>query len=332
VEPPPAVADSEGELVVGTSWPFGQQLAIEYLRRLMLEPQYKIKWLGFAHRRPRDSEINRLAVARFLVNRGLWGESATETQAKDSVYRALSGDQERQLLTPETLTKFIDGFDMRPDHAERLWATWAAVDPQTARAVTGEIPDSPGPRPLVDPALPTRQHGTVSLHEFHYLGMDGLPRRHRTVQVIRALVDRLTNYPYRIDTDAADVRVIRGGRVVHHYSVNSQLYAFDIQLSMPLRRGETASIEYETTFSYVQPPPPEFRRAALGWVDNLELYLQFDRRRLPERVWWSRWNDYRSGALVIDEERVRLDTEWSVHRYLHRIERTVVGFRWEWPT
>jgi hypothetical protein len=284
-----------------------------------------------SRRNVRGSHINSLAVARFLVERGVWGSEASETQAKDTVNRALSPDRERQLLTPETLSRFIDGFGFAATESAGLWASLSGEDEQQTQPVSGALMQVPN-RPVVRPGFPPRQHATVSLHELHYIGPLGLPDRHRTVQVIRSLVDGLTSYPYRIDTDAADVQVVRGGHVGASYWADGVLYAFEIVLVRPLRMNETASIEYETTFSYAEPPPPEFRRAALARVDNLELYLQFHPHKLPERVWWARWDDYRPGAQTVEQERIRLDTERSAHRFLPYVERTVVGFHWLWAS
>lgn len=312
------------------TWPFGERAAIELLRRTLLTADHRLAWMRHARRPSHGGEINRLAVARFLVACGVWGTEASVAQVKDTVYRALSPDPGRQLLTPDTLTRFIDGFGLSETEAANLWALLAATDPADAAPITGQIAAgevSPPERPN----RVAREHETVSLHEFHYLGPDGIPVRHRTVQVIRSLVDRLVSYPYRIDTDAADVRVVRGGYIGPHDWTGGGLYTFEIRLSRSLRRGETASIEYETTFSYAEPPAPQFRRGARGRVTNLELYLRFDRGRLPRNLWWATWSDYVEAAAIIHEERIRLDTEHSAHRYLPYIERTVVGFHWDWP-
>ena len=53
-------------------------------------------------------------------------------------------------------------------------------------------------------------HRTVSLHELHVVGPHGLPVRHRTVQVVRALQPGLASYTFRTDRREASVRVLRG--------------------------------------------------------------------------------------------------------------------------
>ena len=57
---------------------------------------------------------------------------------------------------------------------------------------------------------PTIDHRTVSLHELHVIGPDGLPARHRTIHVIRALRDGLESYTFRFDRREATVHAVRG--------------------------------------------------------------------------------------------------------------------------
>jgi hypothetical protein len=262
-----------------------------------------------------------VAVARYLVDAGVWGQTRCRSGEGHGL-RALRLSIASQLLTPAT-SAFIDGFGDVANSA-RLWALLSARIPTTS-CRRWSLPRSPAEKV----AAQCRDSMRRCPVRVPLCGRQGLPERHRTVQ-IRSLVDRLVRYPYRIDTSSANVRVIRGGRVERHQQPDKDLYVSDIVLSRPLRQGETASIEYETLFSYTEAPPPEFRRAARGRVDNLELYLQFHRSRLPRSVWWTAWDDYRHNARIVDQERTRLDSERSVHRYLPYIERTVVGFRWDW--
>ena len=310
-------------------WPFGQHAAIDYLRELLARPglPYRARWARHARRRLAPGEINAMAVARFLTEeREVWQDGATARQVKDTVHRALTADEARQLLTPETLSRFVAGFDLTEEQENRLRALLAGDDPDRARPITGAL----AARAAVATARPCE---TVSSHELHYLGPNGLPARHTTHRVIRSAVDDLRSYQYQIDTEHARVTLRRGGRVGTSFPVDGgYLYAFEAVLSRPLSKGETASLEYEAVFDYPpdDPPPPEFRRAAVTRTENLEMYLRFDRARLPHRVWWAEWDDYRDEARILTQERMSLDTELSVHRFLPYIERTCVGFYWEW--
>ena len=140
--------------------------------------------------------------------------------------------------------------------------------------------------------------------------------------------------PFYVTVDIV-VLAIRDGRLhalmirraSEPYALDNGLYAVDIMLDQTLDVGETASMEYETTFWYRTPPPQEFRRASSGRIDNLDLRVQFHPLRLPAQVWWSEWPALDGPPAT--SEPVGLDVAKSVHRHLDAIERTVVGFRWE---
>ena len=177
-------------------------------------------------------------------------------------------------------------------------------------------------------AVADQRHRTLLLHEFHRVGADELPAEHRTVQTIEATTDGFDRYPYRFDTTAADVEVLQGGVAGPLYAVGGGLSAVDILLAQPLQKGEVASLEYRSIFRYAVAPRPEFRRAARYRVENLLMRVQFDPERLPRSVWWAVWHGLQGP--VVEQELVELDREFAVKRYLEAIERTVVGFRWEW--
>ena len=70
-----------------------------------------------------------------------------------------------------------------------------------------------GPRAIREDkasALGSPRVKTLSLHDHHYLGPDGLPDRHRVIHVIEALVDGVDRVPYRADTNALTVEVGQG--------------------------------------------------------------------------------------------------------------------------
>lgn len=287
------------------------------LRELLLEAPYAERWQAKIGRRQshalHQSGICQV-IAEYLWRNGLQptADEALPRKLKDRVYRALGG----QSLSLGTLRWFIEAFEMSPDDTAALLRLAGSRAP--GDTVVGGSVVAPG-------VLPPRFHQTVSLHEWHRVGPDGLPESHRTVHVIRAN-ERLDRYPYIFDTDAATVRVVQGGRAGRPYALDNGLYAVDIMLTTPLEPGETASMEYETTFWYRTPPAQEFRRASRGRVDNLDLRVQFHHLRLPVQVWWSEWPALDRPPTV--SEPVALGVDKSVHRYLEAIESTVVGFRW----
>ena len=56
--------------------------------------------------------------------------------------------------------------------------------------------------------------------------------------------------------------------------------------------------------------------------------VEFHPNRLPAHVWWARWDG--DDGDVIERESVTLDSQCSVHRYVRSVDKTVVGFYWQW--
>ena len=102
----------------------------------------------------------------------------------------------------------------------------------------------------------------------------------------------------------------------------------DMLLVKPLAAGETATLEYSASFHYPAPPPPEFRRIVQYFVENLDIRVEFHPGKLPTTVEWAVW-DGMDGPIV-ERERVTLDSQFAVHRYLRLAEKTAVGFHWDW--
>lgn len=227
--------------------------------------------------------------------------------------RALVG----RSLSPETLRWFKDAFRLSTHDAQRVNELYRGdIAPIT---VIGQLPP-----PDSASGIRNLDHETTLLFEHHVIGRNGFPARHHSQQNIRALVDGLTNYQYRIDTSEADVRVRRGGTTGEIYSIGSGYFAVDITFPHPLRYGEERYLDYWTIFHYSEPPPPEFRRGTHQRVE-------FHEQRQPRQLWWAEWKDYRDmNRGLVDREVVPLDEELLAHRYLEAIEHTVVGFYWEW--
>ena len=68
-------------------------------------------------------------------------------------------------------------------------------------------------------------------------------------------------------------------------------------LAKPLAAGETATLEYSTSFHYPAPPPPEFRRVVQYFVENLDIRVEFHPGKLPADVVWAVW-DGMDGPIV----------------------------------
>lgn len=299
----------------------GVQEAAAYLRELLVRPgAYRQRWERRAER-PRKGEINQRAVCKVLA-RQLWEEGLdlSEASLKDRVSRALRGD----VLSPETLTLFVKAFDVSEEDTQELWTRLFNSSADRVAVVTGGL----RPPPTYPVETEARQYRTVSLHEFHRVGADGLPADHRTIHVVEALSDGLARYPYRFDTNAAVVEVVRGGKASPLYQFDEKLYAVDILFARPLQQGETASLEYLTLFHYRTPPPREFRRAVYRRVESLQIRVEFHPQKLPSFICWGEWTEL-DGPITRQEE-VVLDDELAVHRYLTAVEQAIVGFYWDW--
>jgi hypothetical protein len=173
-------------------------------------------------------------------------------------------------------------------------------------------------------------HRTVSLHEWHVIGPDGLPLRHRTVHVLRALRAGLSSYTYRFDSREARVRAVRGCQASPPRPDVDGLMAVDLALPRPLAAGETASLEYETLFDWHSVPPPRLRRGMRQRVERLDMRVEFSPARLPARVEWAVWDGFGPDATVRAAEVVALDDEHAAHRFVDAAEGVTVGFIWAW--
>jgi len=181
--------------------------------------------------------------------------------------------------------------------------------------------------------LPVPDHRTVSLHELHVVGPDGLPARHRTIHVLRAMRAGLSSYTYRFDRREATVRAVRGvqpGPPTDDPAVPG-LTAVELRFPRPLAEGETASFEYETWFDWKSVPPPQVRRAARLPVERVEMRVEFSPERLPAEVRWALWDGFGPEARLHAAERVELDDEHSTHRFMEELHGHTVGFTWTWP-
>jgi hypothetical protein len=306
--------------------PSGVQAAAAYIRELLLRPgRYRRTWEQYAER-SRAGQVNQLAVAEVLAHylwqhpRAAGDVDVLPRQLKDTAARALSG----KLLSKATLFLFMDAFGLGPSEREQLLKLWEG---------SAHVRVLSGPRAIRDDMasmLGSRRVKTLSMHDHHYLGPDGLPARHRVIHVIEALTDGVDRIPYRADTNALTIEAGQGfsGLAGPVYQPIAELYVVDMLLAKPLLAGETATLEYSASFHYASPPPPEFRRVVRVSVENLDIRVQFHPDRLPGDVVWAVWDGL--DGPIVQREPVVLDSQFAVHRYLRLAEQTAVGFHWDW--
>lgn len=296
------------------------------MRELLLRPgRYRRKWEQYAER-SRQGQVNQLAVAEVLAHY-LWEHprapgdlDVLPRQLKDTASRALSG----KLLSKATLALLSDAFGLGPLEREHLLKLWEG---------SSQVRVLSGPRAISDEKaglLGSPRVKTLSLHDFHYLGPDGLPAKHRVIHVIEAIVDGVDRVPYRADTNALTIEVGQGfsGLAGPFYQPIADLFVVDMLLAKPLAIGETATLEYTTSFHYSTPPAREFRRIVQIHVENLDIRVEFHPDRLPRDVVWAVW-DGMDGPIV-ERQPVTLDSQFAVHRYLRLAEKTTIGFHWDW--
>jgi hypothetical protein len=282
---------------------------------LLLRPgDYRSRWERQATQ-PAPGQVDIGAITRVL---------ARESNGGVDLGRVVQDALDGTMIDPDVLRMFVEAFALDGRDAIRLRELLRGTD--SVRVITGDA------QALSEESLGSGQprHETLALHEMHVLGPDGSPAEHQTIQVVRSVVDGLTSYPYRFDTDELAVEVIRGGRVGDRiYRVNESLYAVDILLAEPLSAGQTTLTQVRTTFFYKTPPAPEFRRGVVHRTNDVTIWAKFHPARVPVRVWRARWDGIEHSRIV-DQHRVELDDDLATHGRFGPIERTVVGFHWEW--
>jgi hypothetical protein len=312
-----------------------RQAAAAYLRELLLRPgRYRRRWEQYAER-SRPGQVNQLAVAEVLA-RYRWSHPRSEgdsdvlaRQLKDTVLRAMSG----RMLSRATLSLFVEAFGFSDMEAEQLRRLWAG----TSRIGVLSGPRAVQPDVMADVAgvfgPPTSQ--TVSLHDHVNVGAEGVITRCRTLKVIEAIADGVDRVPFIHDTDLLTVEVGQGCRGVSGYlqPVRGDLYTTDILLAKELGLGETLTLEYWSSYHYfasdrMDEKKRQYRRGAMGRMENFDIRVEFHPDRLPRQVWWAVWDGIDGD--VINQESVSLDSQHSAHRYMRFLERAVVGFHWAW--
>ncbi|MGW0809813.1 hypothetical protein [Nonomuraea sp. NPDC002799] len=305
--------------------PDGTRAAGRVLRHLLLQRrEYRTQWQRYQQRRSPADVINKHAIAmvitHYLMDSGLFPESETrlDRKLKDRVGRALEG----KVLSPETLNWFIEAFCLTPEDEQMLRESYT-----TARIIAhGPVANTL----RVRQNLPVPQrHRTVMLFERRIIGVTGRAVTHHSAHTIVACEDDVGHYPCFRSARTTDIVMVHGGYIspVPDLAVDPSIV--NIRLSAFLREGESTSFEYRRDFHREGGVDTEYRRAANARTQNIDIVVQFHPRRLPDKVWWAAWDDYRDGN-VVEREAVALDSENRAHRFLPYLENAVAGFCWAW--
>jgi hypothetical protein len=312
----------------------GRRAASEYLQQLLLKPgSYRQSWERYVSRERRGT-INQLAVAE-VIARHLWSAprgpgdaDITSHQLKDTVSRALTG----RLLSRPALSLFIEAFGFSEHEAGRLWRLWNGS--ATISVISGSHAVPSQAELEVTQVLGPRQHQTLSLHDHVFVGIDRRIDRARTMQVIEATAQGVDRIPFLCDTNVLTIEVGQGCKELtgEIRQIGSEVFATEILLARTLDVGETTTLEYWITYRFPgnadDQAEREYRRAVMRQVENLDMRVEFHPDRLPARVWWAHWDGVEGG--VLQQEGVTLDSQYSAHRYLRSLEKTVAGFYWHW--
>jgi hypothetical protein len=152
--------------------------------------------------------------------------------------------------------------------------------------------------------------------------------------VIEAIAQEVDRIPFLCDTNVLTVEVGQGGKELngHVQQIRDDMFFAEILLARTLGLGETITLEYWVSYRYpgdpADPAEREHRRAVMRHADNIDMRVEFHPNRIPAQLWWAHWDG--DDGDVIQREAVTLDSEYSVHRYLRSIDKTVVGFYWQW--
>jgi hypothetical protein len=287
---------------------------------LTADPRYRRLWR--THVRRAHSDLSQAAVAEVIAlhlwDSGERSESATSLarELKDRVSRALSGTA----LSSQTLAWFIAAFDMDEGDESRLWATFSGKE---------------NPGLGISHTLRRRRemirrqcHRTVSLVERYRVGANGSLAVRRTLHTIRAVEDGVDIYIFNHEPQASNIQVLHGGDIGRRHEYGGGLFSVEIILDKPLAKSEATALEYRTYFAPGFVCPAEVRRAAFARAENIDLAVDFDGPRRPQRAWWCVWDDHFGGNPV--QESAVSFRNGAIRRYVPFIEETVVGFRWEW--
>jgi hypothetical protein len=305
----------------------GAGQAGRYLAEL-LKGRYRSRWDRTDYIvRTRHGELHQGAIAQVLAEHLRGRPRETRPADRDVEAGQLASLVSTTLhgvrLSRETLQAFIEAFAVSPEDARRLWEIHDGAP--RIRALV----DPPAVPPETAAALRPNRHVTRFVYDHHFIGADGMPSRHETLQVVEATVDGFDRYAYAFDTNALTVEVIAGAQLDGPlYQVRDDVYAVDLLLDRSLAVGEMCALDYRTTFRYATSPEPLFRRAMNIHVSSAGFAVTFHHAKRPRLVWWAIWDGL--GREVVHQVPVTLDEFQTASRTLLAVKNMVAGFLWEW--
>lgn len=261
------------------------------------------------------------------------------TPATDDLAAVLRQAIRRSGLTLERISAHLAG---RGHHVSRTtlsnWQRGHTVPHRRATlAALDELETlldlAPGVLHRDEPGALSSGFETVSAHERHILGVDGLAVRHETRVVIRPLGKEMDTYVagFRSAPSSRPVRprvTALAGCDVGEVEVRADgIVQVPLHFRMPVPRGRTHLLEFALDFdSEDRPSMPEVRRTATGRPRQLLIHVVFHPERKPLQVDACRWDA--GGEFPSSARQVPLDAQGSAHRMYLSPSAGNYGLRW----
>jgi hypothetical protein len=231
-------------------------------------------WLRAAGR-VKDSEINKLAVARVIASY-LWdtGERSEHDRnlphrLKDRVGRALAGE----VLTPTTLDWFIGALRFTDEDAALLWSL--LYGPATADS---ELDDGWYLKSLVTDLYMDDGRPRAVERRVIVATRDGVGEITTSVSVPRVRDDSGREHSLAVEA-------VSGGVITSREHPHQSHFRQVLQLPSPLRRGELHEYVLQRTLPADQPMAPHYVLVPHRRSDHFGLTVSFDHQRPPAMVW-----------------------------------------------
>jgi hypothetical protein len=300
-----------------------ERAAAIYLEHLLTTVnEYRDQWTGQLRWVPKPSREGAIArvILEWMSDAGEGNGTENERGMETRVRRALKGSP----LSYETLYFFGRAFGVAPGHWDQLDATYKGEISRSGRIPPVVVGDE-----ILNANEARLKYEVRSVFERHFVGANGRPQEHSTLQQLKSLQDGLSVYPYVFDTNEVSIQIFRGASLsdaLTPYQDSKTLFQAELVFDRPADRGEMVSFEYITKFRYRKRPEPQFLRQCRRPVTNLDIVVQFDRTCLPTEISWI------GGNLTKPEDeqsiQVELDHQHAVHCLHEYVAGAFVGFRW----
>lgn len=299
----------------------------QLLRQLLAEhPKYRARWMAHTRRvtqMPHNVHYAGVSavIADYLWDAGLRSENDVNLarRLRSRVRRALEGIG----ISVETLSWFIDAFEMEPTDSNGLWV---AMSRRPSEIISGSdvvAGTLAAPAPLLYP----QDHRTITVFERLRLGPLGQSANRSTLQVIAARHAEVQAYHYLCFDTEGELSVAQGGQLVGRAPFAEFGTLHTVQLDRRLLGEDRLSLEVNFRYSAGASVADEFRRVVYGRTENVDICIEFDRQCIPQRAWWCHWNREAGGDVVHQEE---IDVAQTLRRFVPVVEQSAIGFSWRW--